>query len=274
MKVRVAGTVRLGRAIDLRDEPVDPDRLVASIADPDDGKVIGPRPGPVHSFVGLLEPGQSISLRPSLAAAARSLGMRSQYDEDIASLDRAIEDIDVEPVDLAPVRRRAAEAGADVAALRERVAQLRGRLEAEREADRSTDETAARLREAIASLSEAETENVAAEQALTRAEREARATRDERDRRLSLVDERDNLARRARSVLSERVYPQFRRALDALPVDECAGSEPGGYGGRSFATGLAIARIARLRAPVVIVDAPFDDPVAARAALDAQVVLV
>jgi hypothetical protein len=274
MKVRVAGTMRHGRAIDLRQEPVDPDRLVASIGDSEDRMVIGPHPGPAHSFVGFLEPGQSISIRPSLAAAARSQGMRSQYDEDIASLDRAIEAIDVEPVDLEPVRRRAAEAGADVAALRERVARLRGRLEAEREADRSTDETETRLREAITSLSEAETENVAAEQALTRAERDARAVRDKRDRRLSLVDERDNLSRRARSELSAHVYPQFRRALDAVPVDGCTGSAPGASDGGTFAAGLAIARIARLRAPIVIADAPFDAPVAAQAALDAQVVLV
>ncbi|MFW5918890.1 MAG: hypothetical protein ACOCSF_01665 [Halanaeroarchaeum sp.] len=274
MKVRIGGRLRRGRAIDLRDEPADPERLLAAIADPDSNGVAAPAPGPVHAFVGRLAPGMSIALRPALAAAARSLGRRSPYDEDIAALDRRIADIHVEPIDLEPARRRAAEAGADVAALRERVARLRGRLEAKREADRPTDETRDRLRGAIATLSEAETEALAAEQALASAERAAREVRDRQDRRLSLVDERDNLARRARTALAERIFPQFRRALDAVPVAGRAGAPPDGFDGEPFAAALAVARLATLRAPVVLVGGPFRDPVAARAALDAQVVLV
>lgn len=274
MKVRLGDRVRRGRALDLRGESVEPGRILDAIGDAASDLVSCPSPGRVHSFVGRIAPGMHLSLRSALAAAARSRGQRSSHAETITSLDRAIEAVAVEPVDLVAVRRRAAEAGADVATLRERVAHLRGRLQAERESGGDVEEARSALREAIATLAEAETEELAAEQALADAEREARAVRDRRDRRLKLVDERDNLSRRARSELATRTYPQFRRALDALPVTARAGEGPDDYDGDPVAAALAVARIAAVRAPVVLVDAPFADAVAARAALDAPVVLV
>lgn len=274
MKVAVGRTVHRGRAVDLRDVAVDPDHLLESIRDEKRSLVTCPRPGPVHSFVGHIAPEMHLSLRAALAAAARSRGLRSEHDEAIQSLDAEIDAISVESVDLTPARRRVAETGADVASLREQVAHLRGRLEAEREAGRETDGTRTALQETIAALGEAETDELAAEQALAARERDARAVRDRRDRRLSLVDERDNLARRARSALARRVYPRFRRAITALPVDAVPGERPAGFTGDPSDAALAVARIARLRAPVVLETAPFSHGVAARAALDAPVVLV
>ena len=274
MKVALDGTIRQGQAVDLRDAPLDAARIVAAIRDPDGPLVSCPPPGPVHSFVGHVQPGIHFSLRAALAAAARSRAIRSEYDDAIDEIDRRIEAIAVEQVDLASARRRAASAGADVAALRERVARLRGRLEARREAGQGSDKAEADLRDAIATLSEAETDRLAAEQALAAAERDARAARDARDRRLSLVDERDNLARQARSALANREYPRFRRALASLPIEGRAGDGPGEFDGGPVAAALAVARIARLRAPVVLADGPFSTPVVARAALHASVVLV
>ncbi|MGM0398396.1 MAG: hypothetical protein ACQEQY_05320 [Halobacteriota archaeon] len=274
MKVTLGERTLRGRALDLRGEPVDPGRILDAINDVGSSVVSCPRPRRIHSFVGRIEAGMHLSLRSALAAAARSRGMASSFAEQIAALDRSIEAIEVEPIDLVPVRRRAAEAGADVAALRERVAHLRGRLDAEREAGGATERSRAALREAITALSEAETEELAAQQALADAERDARAVRDRRDRRLRLVDERDNLARRARTELATRLYPQFRRALDSLPVATTAGERPAEYEGDPSAAALAAARIAAIRAPVVLVDGPFTTAVAARAALDAPVVLV
>lgn len=274
MKVILGETVHRGRAVDLRDAAVGAEQLLASIREEGRAPLTCPRPGPAHPFVGHIAPEMHLSLQAALAAAARSRGLRSEHDEDIRSLDAEIEAISVETVDLAPVRRRVAETGADVDSLREQAAHLRGRLEAEREAGRDTAETRAALRETIADLGEAETAELAAEQELAAGERDARAVRDRRDRRLSLVDERDNLARRARSALAGRVYPRFRRAIAALPVDAAPGERPAGFTGASVAAALGVARIAALRAPVVLEAAPFADALAARAALDAPVLLV
>jgi hypothetical protein len=274
MRVRVDGSLFRGRALDLREVDLDATSLVAAIRNPDSSLVSAPSPGPVHEFVGRLEPGTAIPLRSALAAAARSRGARSRHDAAIATVQAAIDEIDVEPVAVAPARRRAAEAGSDVAARREEVARLRGRLQAQQSSGAASESAERDLREAIAALSEAETEALAADQALERAERAARAARDARDRRLSLVDERDNLHRRARAELAAAVYDRFRRAIAALPVAADAGSEPADFEGSPLAAGLAVARLARLRAPVVLVDGPFSAPVAARAALDASVVLV
>ncbi|MFB6070336.1 MAG: hypothetical protein ABEJ76_04870 [Halanaeroarchaeum sp.] len=263
-----------GRAIDLRERRVDPAALAAAIGTGEGTVVTTPPPTPMHDYVGHLAPGRHVPLRPALAAAARSRGRRSPHADALAAIDARLEDLRADTVDLAPYRRRAAEAGSDVEALRERVATLRGRIEARRDAGRSTGEAEAALREAAATLSEVETDRLAARQALAAAEREARSARDARDRRLRLVDRRDNLERRARRWLAAREYPRFARALAALPMAADAGSEPADFGGSGFQAGLAVARIAALRAPVVLVDGPFETATEARAALDAAVVLV
>lgn len=273
MRVVLADDVREGRAIDVRGRSIRPDALLDAIRE-DDGFVECPRPGRMYDHVGRLEPDMHLSLRAALAAAARSRGLRSSYDEKLDELDREIASIEVESVDLAAARERKATAGADVAALRERVARLRGRLEAAREAGRETGEASAELRDAITALSEAETAELAAEQALDRAEREARAARDERERRLALVDERENLARRARAELARREFPRFRRGIAALPARTPVGAEHETFDGDDFVAGMAVARIASVRAPIVLADGPFDEAVTARAALDAPVVLV
>lgn len=273
MKVALADGVREGRAIDVRDVSLGVDALLEAIRH-DDALVECPRPGRIHDLVGRLEPDMHLSLRAALATAARSRGVRSSYDEKLDELDREIASIEVESVDLAAARERKATAGADVAALRERVARLRGRLEAAREAGRETGEASAELRDAITALSEAETAELAAEQALARAEREARAARDERERRFALVDERENLARRARAELARREYPRFRRGIAALPAETDVAPDHEAFDGDEFVAGMAAARIASVRAPIVLADGPFEEAVTARAALDAPVVLV
>lgn len=274
MIVELAGEVRRGRAIDARDATVDPSGLFEAIRTGEPPVRSSLPPGPVHEHVGLVELGMHLPLRTALAAAARSRGVLTEFDDAIARLESDIAAIDPGSVDLGPARERAAAAGQDLAALRERVATLRGHVDADRTAGRPTDAATADLREAVTALSEAETDAIAAEQALAAAERGARAARDDRDRRLGLADRRDNLVRRARTVLAERTYPRFRRALDALPVEASAGEEPADFEGAVTAAALAVTRIAALRAPVVVVDGPFSRPVEARAALDAPVVLV
>ncbi|MFB6082256.1 MAG: hypothetical protein ABEJ67_05485 [Halanaeroarchaeum sp.] len=274
MRVRCGGESHRGRAIDLRDRSVDPSALLAAIRSPDDGVVAAPSPGPVHEFVGRLGPGTDCPLRRCLAAAARSRGVASPFDDAIAQVDAALAAIETEPVDLAALRRRVAETGADVARLRERVAHLRGRIGARRDAGLADADAAVELREAITALSEAETAELAAEQALAAGERSARRARDARERRLSLADRRDNRARRARRWLAAHEASRFARALAALPVASSAGANPVDYDGDPLHAAMAAARLASVRAPLVVVDGPFPSAVAARAALDAPVVLV
>lgn len=278
MIVRIGGTAHRGRAIDLRDRAVDAEALHRAVVDRVGTIVETAPPGPIHRLLGPLRPGMTVDRRAALASAARSRGVESVHDAAVAAaearleaIDRAIAEDTTDRPAAEPLRRAAADAGADVARLRERAATIRGRIAADEEAGRTADGPRATLRETIAALSEAETEALAAEQALEAAQRDRRALRDERERRLSLADRRDNLRRRARRGLADRERGRLRRALRALPGPDPAGDD---VDPDPFRLGLAVVRLARLRAPVVVADAPFPTATAARAALDAPVVLV
>jgi hypothetical protein len=162
--------------------------------------------------------------------------------------------IEVEPVDLAAAKRRVADASGEEERLKERVAALRGDVRARRAVEAETDETLDDLESAAAELSNAQTERIAAEQALERARERAAAARDERERRLELEDRLRNRRREARHELAAEVYPLFRDALGAVPDGDPsdAGSDPSAYDGPRLAASLAAVRIADLDAPVTL----------------------
>lgn len=247
-------------------------RLEAAIEDPADPLLDCAPPSSVHRQVGVVREGMSFDRRRTLLDAARSIGLEPPQAEAIADLEARIEAISPEDPDLRATRKRAAEAAASVDALRERVARLSGRLEAAREADRESEELEAALTEATRELTEAETAAAAARQALEAAEE--RAARGRRAERLSLVDRRENRRREARDWLVDAAERRLETALASLPI-----SMPGG-GVRTLPDGasprvtLGILRVARVRAPVVLVDSPFECPLRARAALAAPVILV
>lgn len=135
-------------------------------------------------------------------------------------------------------------------------------------------EAEAALAETTRRLSEATTERVAAEQALRRARREAREARAVRARRLRLEDRAGNLARAARAHLAGVVHDAFARAVAAVPGAGRAGDRPGKYEGDPLVAALAVVRVADVDAPVVVACDRFPSAVAARACLDAPVVLV
>lgn len=274
MKVRLDGTCLVGRALDLRGWPMTPDQVFAAIHDPGRTMVESPTPSPVHSHVGLVRDGMDLALREALVAAARSLGMEPPQSGEITRLTARIDAISPPDPDIEAARRRAAATGRSVSELRERVARLSGRVEAAREAGRDPSAAVEALRDATRELSEAETEAIAARQALSAAEARARDARDARADRLSLVDRRDNLRRRARSWLVEEVKPRFESALESLPVTGCEDGPVTDYPGKPHEAALAVARVARLRAPLVLVDTPFESPLRARAALDASVIVI
>ncbi|MFB6120024.1 MAG: hypothetical protein ABEJ68_02775 [Halobacteriaceae archaeon] len=274
MKLRFDGLDASGRAVDARGAEVSGAAVAAAVRDPDDGRVRCPDPGPVHEYVGHVRPEMATPVRAAVAAAARSRGATAPEDEDAAELDADRERIDVPEADVAAARRRAATAGADVADLREEVARLRGEIEARRELDADAADAEAALADATRRLSEAETERIAAEQALERARRVARDARDARERRLALADRADNKRREARERLARDHYGAFRDAVAAVPGDADPGPTPAAYEGDSVTAALAAARLADVRAPVVLACDRFGSAAAARDCLDAPVVLV
>lgn len=289
MKIRIDGAVYRGRALDLRDRDVPATAVARSIvADADDDRfgaasdevgvaVRCQPPGPGHETLCRL-PGRT-SVRGVLAAAARSRGRRSSVADRIEATVEALSDLTVPGVDAAAARRRLAEASGAEERLRERVATLRGKLEARRDLDAGSDAVESEFQEATAALAEAETDRIAAEQALARAEERARKAREIRDRRLALQDRLGNLRRRDRAELANAVYPQFQAALDAVPSgpdggDVTAGEEPAAFEGDRTTATLAAVRIADLDAPVVLAPDPcrFETTTAAADCLDEPVV--
>jgi hypothetical protein len=272
MRIRVDGEWRVGTALDLREDGVAATELAERIRDLDADEVVCPPPGTVHDHVGVVRAGMAFDLRDAAVAAGRSLGLCPPQAEAIEALDRQIAAISPPEPDLRAARKRAAEASEAVEALRERVARVSGRLSEARDAGRATDELEAELNETTRELSEAETEAAAARQALEAAER--RAAREERAERLSLRDQRENRRRDARSWLVEQMEPALERAIASLPVDGVAFEGVCEFAGPARVAALAVVRVARLAAPVILADSPFETAVRARAALDAPVVLV
>lgn len=174
--------------------------------------------------------------------------------DELERLREEIAAIEVESVDLAAARRRVAAASGEEERLKERVAALRGDVRARRSVEAETDEALGDLESAAAELSNAQTERIAAEQALERARERAAAARDERERRLELEDRLRNRRREARRELATETYPAFRDALGAVPDGDpsSAGSNPSEYEGPRLSASLAAVRTADLDAPVTL----------------------
>jgi chromosome segregation ATPase len=271
MRLVVGDTAREGRAIDATDL-ASPDTLLAVIRDEapaGDLELDAPAPGPAHEFVGRVDPGMSLALRPALAAAARSRGLSAPQDERITALREELAALDPDPVATREARQSVAETGAEVDRLRERVAELRGRVRAREDA--GLDATAAReeLTDAVQRLSEVETEHVAATERLDRATAAAREARDARERRLRLADRLDNREREARAHLVDRVSDEYRTAVRDVPGGPDGHGDP--FEVDPVTAALAVARVADLAAPVVLACDRFASPTAAADWLDAPV---
>ena len=263
LTVRVGDERRRGRAVDCSDLSPAADRVVAAVrdetADRSDSaplSVTCPTAGPVHDHVGLVSPSMTLRTRTALA------------------------DVDVPAApDLERARRRLAGTESAVDECRERVATLRGRIQARREDGRETTGLEGELAEATAELSEHETERAAAREALSMARREARASRDARERRRRLEDRLANLKRTARDHLVEAVRDRYAAAVtaapgEARPADDGSPADADPFAVDDVTAALAVARVADVRAPVVLACDRFADPAAAAAWLDAPVIRV
>jgi hypothetical protein len=273
-----------GPAVDLRETTAGADALRRVVcgglpAPPAAPRVVAPAPGPVHSFVAHLSSASPFDRRRALAAVARARGHDAPQADELADRRAELAALSPpEPADLTAARRRVAEAGAETDRLRERVATLRGRLNALRERGDDAAAVQADLTEAAARLSEVATERVAARQRLDLLEAEAREARDARAERMRLADRVANLDRAVRRSLAAAVYDAFADAVGSLPPSLAAeaGAEPGEFEGPGTAAAVATARVAPLRAPVVVdaeVAAAFGGPVATSDFLDAPVLV-
>jgi chromosome segregation ATPase len=200
--------------------------------------------------VGVVAPGLSLDRQAVLVSVARSRGIESGLDGELAAAREQLASVGASVPTLAEARRRVAETESHLDAKRERVATLRGRT-----AETDDESVQDAYREAIRELSEAETEHVAAREALTEARQRARDARDERERRLELQDRVRNLERRVREELAATVRPSVDGVIPSVP-----GSTATTFSEADAITAaLAALRVGRPRLPVVLACGRFPD---------------
>lgn len=272
--VEIGSTRLSGTALDVSGL-ADPETVATAVREGEAGKVTVncSVPRPVHDHVGLVRPDLTLSIRPALAAAARSRGHAAPPGDELAVVRERLADLSIpEGGETAAARKRLAGTESAVAACRERVATLRGRIQAGREAGRDVSDVREELAEKIRELSERETERAAAREALDQAERQAREARDARERRRRLQDREANLERAARQALVATVREAYAAAVESVPGGSADGTDP--FAADPVPAALAVGRVAALRAPVVLACDRFDDADAAAAWLDAPVIRV
>lgn len=208
----------------------------------------------IRDHVGVVAPGMSLDRRQLLVAVARSKEVTTTVDDELRTARERLVDPGEPVPSLSDARRRVAEAEAALDAQRERVATLRGRLQATDDGD-----VAEEYRAAIRALSEAETERAAAGEALANVRGRAREARDEREKRLLLEDQVANLERRARDELVESVRPEVDEAVGEAPGAEAPDFETAD----PVTAALASIRVGRVQAPVVLACRRFESAAAA-----------
>ena len=283
MRVQVNGIVRTGEAVDLRgDAPggatVDPEAFVRVIRGEEspvgiDVDIHCPEPGPLHERVGFIPARPAVRIRATLAAVARERGLTAPQDEELARVRHELAEIEAPELELAGAHKELAAVDEDeLAMLREEVAASRGAVQARLELDVAVEPAQEALSEAAAELAEAQIERLAAEQRLGLARGRARANRDVRERRLRLRDREGNLERAARAHLAGQLRKEFVDAVEAVPGEGQVPAEPISFEGEDVTAALALARMADLRAPVVLACDRFPNAYRAAAVLDAPVV--
>lgn len=267
MKLRVGPTTFAGRVVDLRSWPVAGEAVAAAVRGQRcQPAVEAPEPTAIYGYVGHVHPGVGLRTRTALAAAARSRGEQTPVDDDIAAIRERLGEL--EPA--TPSRTTLAEEVADreLASLQEAVGVHRGRLQAREALDADTADAQADLRDAATMLAERRTARTAAEQSRQRRRDELREYRDRLAERRRLEDRLANRERDARARLVERLRGEFERA-----VTEAPGPTPDDpFEADAVTAALAVLRVARTPAPVVLAVDRFRTPEAAATWLDAPVV--
>lgn len=260
MRLRLTDPDRCGRAIDCRDTSLDPTRVLTAVRDPADDGVRCRCATPLHETLGAVGFGSSPSRRQTLAAVARSRGIRVPEQDALAAARDRLASHMTEPTNLAGEREAVASASdEDRVALREEVARPRGVVDASRDGDGPAAETLAEYRETAARLSEVGTTATAASERLARERTTLSERYDAHQRRLELEDAVANRERDVRQALANQVAPRVARARDALAAGTGLDRES------NRTRRLAAVRAARLSAPVVVAGGRLDATVLARA---------
>jgi len=275
VRVHVRGTTYESRVVDLRGRPVDGRALAAAVR----GErcvpaVDAPAATLVYGYCGYVGPEMGVRTRTALAAAARTRGVETPHDDAIADLRERVAAIDAVEPSLPPARKSVADE--DIAALRESVAATRGRLWARERLDGDTAEVESDLRETAQTLATRETERTAAAESRQQRREAARAYRDRLERRRRLTDRLANRRRDAREALVDAVSDRYASALDDVPgttTDNSAGPTPDDpFDAEPVPAALAVLRVARTDAPVVLETNRLGTPTSAAAWLDAPVI--
>jgi len=280
MICRIGAVARSGPAITI-EQSIDANRLIEAITGEsgdvarsmiDDGShslaVDCESPTAVYEYIGHVRPEMGIRTRTALAAAGRSRGLDTPYDDDISRIEEELAAVSVGERQLETHRQERAEKRDELERLREEVATIRGRLAARREHGLGTDNLEDELRARIQELSEAETTATAAVQNHERARQQARINRNQRERRFRLEDRLANRRRDARRWLVEELEAEFAAAVRELSDEQI--TDP--FDCQPVVETLAIARIASYSAPLVLETDRFDSAATARDWLGGPVV--
>lgn len=263
-----------GRVIDLRGRKVSASAVAAAIyRESDELSIACSSPSPIHQRVGWIREDRKYPIRAALAATARKLGHRSEYDDDIESVEQQLANLETDTVSIRDTQKQQAEIE-PVDQLKEQIAELRGQIRERRQQNHSVTDQVEQLQTAAAELSERETQRVALQQQLIQQRKQLETIRDQREQRLQLQDRRKNLEKQARKQLAAELEPAFRRALNAVPGEYELGEKPGSVVAGSTTAALAVCRIAPLNTPVIIESDRFSQPVAASAAVNNPVIMV
>ena len=271
MKLRVCGTTYEGQVVDLRSHPVAGGDVATAVRGARPLPVVdAASPGPVYDYCGRIHPAMGLRTETALAVAARSRGHGTAHDDAIVELREQLADLErAEPT---LPRAREPVDDATVAELRERVAATRGRLEARETLGAETEAVEQRLTETAGTLAERETERTAARQSRRQRRERAREYRDRQAECRRLADRLANRRRDARRELLDRVADDYAAALDTVPGLPSDESPEDPFDAPPVPAGLAILRLARTDAPVVVETDRFRSPAAAADWLDAPVV--
>lgn len=274
---RIGAVVRCGRAVSLQQE-ISPKTVAAAVrADHSASESVTvscPEPTALHRYVGCLRPAMGLRVRTALANAGRSRGLTTPVDDELTAARESLESVSTEAMTLDAHRETVAAAATTLDRERERVAYARGRLQERQEQGANTEPAQTALDEALQTLTEAETDAIAATQNYDSAREQLRKQRTTRERMLELEDEVANLERRARAHLVEQLRAEYRSTLGSVPGSDSSDERlpDGVFDADPVRAGLAIARLGQLSAPVVVAVDRFESPAAASEWLDAPVV--